>query len=226
MASSRPRASKPHRKRSVGPSKPRARVSTNMPAERGSVSSRMGQECGATMALDIQKLTSLSNEGRQAVAEAFDALEHWRNEIRATNERCLTKVLDQVANAHRALGWPEQATNTAKEQFLKASSMQSQTIEQAMDLWQQQLKAQNWRSGVAGSMLQAPTPSQFTQPASEMMRFSGMTLTPFNLWIEAARAWQRAWLSTMFGGTLAEPSSMTSTRRTEPTTREGRPNRS
>jgi len=178
------------------------------------------------MALDVEKLTSLSSEGRQAVAQAFDALEHWRNEIRAANERCLTKVFDQVANAHRALGWPEHATNAAKEHFLKASSMQSQMIEQAMDLWQQQLKAQNWRSGGAGSMLQAPTPSQFTQPASELMRFSGMPLTPFNLWIEAAQAWQRAWLSTMFGGALAEPSSMIPTRRTEPSTREDRPNRS
>jgi hypothetical protein len=177
------------------------------------------------MALDIEKLTSLSTEGRQAVAEAFDALEHWQNEIRAANERCLTKVFDQVTNAHRALGWPEHATNAAKEHFLKASSVQSQMIEQAMDLWQQQLKAQNWRSGAAGSMLQVPTPSQFTQPASEMMRFSGMTLTPFNLWIEAAQAWQRAWLSTVFGGALAEPSSMTSTRRREPAT-EDRPSRS
>ena len=177
------------------------------------------------MALDVEKLTSLSSEGRQAVAQAFDALEHWRNEIGAANERCLTKVFDQVANAHRALGWPEHATNAAKEQFLKASSMQSQMIEQAMDLWQQQLKAQNWRSGGAGSLLQAPTPSQFTQPTSELMRFSGMPLTPFNLWIEAAQAWQHAWLSTMFGGALAQPSSMIPTRRTDPSPREDRPNR-
>ena len=176
------------------------------------------------MALDITKLTSLSNEGREAVAEAFVALEHWRSEIGAANERCLTKVLDQVANAHRALGWPEQATCAAKEHFLKASSIQSQMIEQAMDLWQQQLKAQNWRSGAVGAMFQAPTRPQFTQPASEMMRFSEMTLTPFNLWIEAAQAWQRAWISTMFSGALPEP--ITSTQMTEPSTREGKPSRS
>src|SRR5262249_32940577 len=153
-------------------------VSTDMPPERSSVSLRGEQACGAIMALDIQNLTSLSNEGRQAVAEAFNALERWRNEIRAANARCLTEVLDQVTAAHRALGWPEQATNVAKEHFLKASSIQAQMIEQAMDLWQQQLKAQNRRSGAAGSALQAPTPSQSTRPASEMMRFGGMTLTP------------------------------------------------
>jgi hypothetical protein len=183
------------------------------------------QNAEAIMDLDIQKLTSLSNEGRQAAAEAFDALEHWENEVRAANERCLTKVIDQVAKAHRALGWPEQATTATREHLLKASSIQSQMIEQAMDLWRQQLKAQNWRSGVSGSALQAPTPSQ-SHPASELARFSEMTVTPFNLWIEVAQAWQRAWISTVFGGTLPEASSMTSTRGTEPLQGEGRQSRS
>jgi hypothetical protein len=177
------------------------------------------------MALDIQRLTSLSDEGRKAVAEAFDALENWRNEVRAANERCLTKVFDQVTNAHRALGWPEQATSAAKEHLLKASSTQSQMIEQAIDLWQQQLKAQNWRSGTPGSFFQNPSPSQFALPTSEMMSFGGTALTPFMLWMEAAQAWQRAWISTMSGGTLSEPP-MTSTRRTEFSTRERGPARS
>jgi hypothetical protein len=158
----------------------------------------------------------LSNEARQAVAEAFDALEHWRNETRAANERCLTMVFDQVAHAHRALGWPEQVTNAAKEHFLKASNIQSQMIEQAMELWQQQLKAQNWRSGVPGSLLQPPRPSQFTLPTSEMAGLGETALTPFMLWIEVAKAWQRAWISTMAGGALPEPSSMASSRRAEP----------
>jgi len=178
------------------------------------------------MVLDSHKLTSLSNEVRQAVAEAFDVLESWRNDVRAANERSLTKVFDQVANAHRALGWPERATCAAKEHFLKASSIQSQMIEQAMEVWRQQLRAQNSHSRVPGSQVQAPTPSQFTLPTSEMMRSGGMTLTPFMLWIEAAQAWQRAWLSTMSGGDLPEPSTMTSTRRGEASTRDDRPSRS
>src|SRR5262245_5658437 len=174
------------------------------------------------MGLDIPKLTSLSSDARQAVTEAFDALEHWRNEVRAANERCLAKALDQVANAYRTMGWPEQATKDAKEHFLKAASTQSQMIEQAIELWQQQLKAQDWRSG---STFQTPTPWQFAQ-APEMMRLSEMTLTPFTLWIEAAQAWQRAWVSTMFGGALPEHSSMSTARKTEPSGREGTPSRS
>jgi hypothetical protein len=223
MARSRRRPDKPHRKGGATRSEPRARDSTNMLAEPGLVHSRRGRRHGATMTLDIASLTSLSNEARQAVAEAFDAVEHWQKEIRAANERCLTKVCDQVTNAHRALGWPEQVTSAANEHFLKASSIQSQMIEQAMEAWQRQLQVHNWRSGIPGSQFHAPTPSQVNLPTSELMRFGGMTLTPFMLWMEAAQAWQRAWVSTVFGGAPPEPSSTASTGRGEPLARDHRP---
>jgi hypothetical protein len=155
------------------------------------------------MTLDVQSLTSLSSEARQAVTAAFDAVAHWRNEIAAANERCLTKVLDQVADAHRALGWPEQVTAAVKEHFLKTSKIQSDMIEQAMDVWQQQLKSQNTRPVVPGFIFQAPAPSQFTVPVSEMMRLSEMTLAPFKLWMEAAETWQRTWMTAVVGRSLA-----------------------
>jgi hypothetical protein len=174
------------------------------------------------MALDIRKLTSLNDETRQAVAEAFDALEEWRVEIGAANERCVTKVFDKVTKAYRSLGWPEEAIKTAHEQFRKASSIQCEMIEQAMNLWQQQLQAQNWRSRTP-STLQAQTPSQFSSSASDL---TGTTMNPFMLWMEAAQAWQRAWVSTMSGGALSDRSSKSPTRTAEPSTSEGRPSRS
>jgi hypothetical protein len=178
------------------------------------------------MTPDVKSLTSLSNEARQAVLAAVDALEQWRNEIVAANERCLTKVLDQVTNAHRALGWPERATAAAREHFLNAAKLQSGVIEHATDMWQQQLKAQNARSGVPGLIAQAPAPFQFTMPVSEMMRFGEMTLAPFKLWIEAAETWQRSWITAMSGGAPREVSSMTkafSTQPPEPSMRESGP---
>jgi hypothetical protein len=147
----------------------------------------------------------------------------------AANERSLAKVLDRVTDAHRALGWPEQVTVAAKEHFLKASKIQSHMIEQAMDVWQQQLKSQTVRSGVPGFIFQTPASAQFTMPVSEMMRFGEMTLAPFKLWIEAAETWQRTWMIAMSGGALPEPSSMTkapASQRLEASTRESRPSRS
>jgi hypothetical protein len=172
------------------------------------------------MTLDVQSLTSLSNEARQAVTAAFDAVAHWRNEIVAANERCLTKVLDQVTDAHRALGWPEQVTRAAKEHFLQASKIQSHMLDQAMDAWQQQLKTQHAQSGIPAFIFQASVPSQFTIPASEMM------LTPFKLWIEAAETWQRTWMTAMSGRAFPEFSSMArapSSQGLEASTRETRP---
>jgi hypothetical protein len=181
------------------------------------------------MTLDIQGLTSLSNEAREAVTAAFDAVARWRNEIVSVNERWLTKVLDQVTDAHRALGWPEQVTRAARENFRQASKIQSHMIDQAMDAWQQQLKTQHARSGIPGFIFQAPAPSQSTIPASEMIRFSEMALAPFKLWIEAAETWQRTWMTAMSGGAFPGPSSMArapSSQGLEASTRESRPSRS
>src|SRR5262245_51360296 len=142
---------------------------------------------------EIRNLTSLSNEARQAVTGAFDALSHWRDEIFSANDRCLTKVLDQMAAAHRAMGWPDHVTSAAKDSLLRASKAQTQMIDQVMDAWEQQLKSSNvpWAMP-EGLKFQMPafSESAFTAPMSEMMRFGEMTLVPFRLWFQAAEAWQ------------------------------------
>ena len=68
---------------------------------------------------DIRNLTSLSNEARQAAISAFDALGQWRGEISSANDRYLTKVLDQMAVAQRAMGWPDHVTAGAREHLLE-----------------------------------------------------------------------------------------------------------
>jgi hypothetical protein len=153
------------------------------------------------MASDVRSLTSLSNEAREAVTAGFDALARWRDETFAANDRCLTKVLDQVAAAHKALGWSDQATAVARDYLLKASKLQAQMIDHVMDAWEQQLKSQNAR------VFQLPTSSgsAFTDPVSEMMRFGELTLAPCKLWIESAETWQRNLAVTMAGSTLPNP---------------------
>jgi hypothetical protein len=144
---------------------------------------------------DIGRLTTLSKESRQAVTHAFEALEQWRDEIFSANERCLTKVLDQMAAAHRAMGWPDHVTAAAKEHLLKASKIQTHMIDQVMDAWEQQLKSQ--RGAPEALRLPAVSGSPFIDPASEMMRLGEMTLAPFKLWMEVAEAWQRTWAAAM-----------------------------
>ena len=50
---------------------------------------------------------SLSNEARQALTAAFDAMSDWREGITAANERCLPKLLDQMTAVQHAMGWPD-----------------------------------------------------------------------------------------------------------------------
>jgi hypothetical protein len=146
---------------------------------------------------DIDKLRSISSESRRAVASAFEALEQWRDEIFSANDRCLTKVLDQMAAAHRAVGWPDHVTAAAREHLLKASKVQTQMIDQVMDAWERRLKSEEVaRSLPEGLAFQMPA---FSDPVSEMMRLGEMTLVPFKLWIQAAEAWQRNWAAAMSG---------------------------
>jgi hypothetical protein len=146
---------------------------------------------------DVGKLRSLSSESRRAVTSAFEALDQWRDEIFSANERCLTKVLDQMAAAHLAAGWPENVTAAAREHLIKASKVQTQMIDQVMDAWERRLKSQD----VARSLPEELTFQMpgFSDPVSEMMRLGEMTLVPFKLWIQAAEAWQRHWAASMSG---------------------------
>jgi cellobiose-specific phosphotransferase system component IIA len=90
---------------------------------------------------DIRTLTLHSSDAREAVTSAFEALEKWRDEAFAVNERHLTKALDLVAGSQRALGWPDHVATATREYLLKASKIQTQMISQVMDAWEKQLKS-------------------------------------------------------------------------------------
>jgi hypothetical protein len=157
---------------------------------------------------EINKLTSLSSDTRQAVTTAFEALEQWRDEIFSVNERHLTKVLDQVASLQRAMGWPDQFTVAAKEQLTRASKTQTYMIDQVMDAWEHQLKASTIPAGLPESFrFQAPAlfGSAFIDPVSEMKRLQELTLAPFKFWIQAAEMWQRNWADVMSGSAESRP---------------------
>lgn len=139
-------------------------------------------------AAEIRNFTWLNGEARHAVMHAFYAVSQWRDEIALANDRYLTRVLDQVAAAQRAQGWPHSVTVATREHLLRASKLQTQMIDQLMGDWEHQLK----------SRTALPDPSMLrltsaADPLSEMIRLGEMTLTPFKLWLNAAEAWQRSW---------------------------------
>jgi hypothetical protein len=143
-------------------------------------------------AAEIRSFTWLNGETGQAVMDAFNAATQWRDEITLANDRYLTKVIDQVAAAQRAQGWPNSVTVATREHLLRASKVQTQMIDQLMGDWEHRLKSQ--------ATLPDPSALRMTataDPMTEMVRLGQMTLTPFKVWLSAAEAWQRSWAEAM-----------------------------
>jgi hypothetical protein len=59
----------------------------------------------------------LSDEARKAVNAAFDAISTWRTETVNTSDKNLERVIDKLATAARALGWPEEIVDSARAQI-------------------------------------------------------------------------------------------------------------
>ena len=137
---------------------------------------------------DFTTVTTLSNETRQAVKAAFDALSNWRDDTAAANGRCLAKVLDQMAATARVMGWPEQAISAMRQYLQNASKMQIGMIDKVMDAWEQQLKSPSAPLAVPQNLVEQ-------LPGLSRSAFSGAMpeLTPFAPWTFWLEVWQRNW---------------------------------
>jgi hypothetical protein len=91
-------------------------------------------------------MISLNDEARKSILETLDALRQWSNEIDAVNDRCLTKAIDHMAAAQRAMGWPDHVTTSetgtlpggmhyfilftaVRDTLMKASKLQTDVID-------------------------------------------------------------------------------------------------
>src|SRR5262249_37764358 len=59
----------------------------------------------------------LSDEARQAVKEAFDAMSNWGAETAKNNEKNSERVIEKMAAAAQALGWPVQIVDATRAQL-------------------------------------------------------------------------------------------------------------
>src|SRR5262249_3764969 len=82
----------------------------------------------------------LTKEARDGVNTALKALSTWRNEIADTNQKNGKKVIEEMAAAATALGWPEQVVDTARMQLQSIAEMQIKVMDQLTDAWEEQIK--------------------------------------------------------------------------------------
>ncbi len=144
----------------------------------------------------MQQMKELNDEARKAVNSAFDALNDWRNDMAAASERYSSKVFDQMTEATRAMGWPDDVVNATRQQLQNASRMQLQMMDQVMDAWKMQLR----NPGTSFQMPQMPEmPGMPGMPdfSKGMGDLGGMASAPFQFWMQAAEMWQKNWASAM-----------------------------
>ena len=145
-------------------------------------------------------IPGLSNRARDAVNAAFDAMSSWRNETADSSEKHSKQVIEKMAAAAAALGWPEQIVDAARMQMQGITEMQIKTIDHMMDAWEEQLKLPNPMTASPSAMLSKlkslpgfgatgswPGAAAFQQAATN----------PMQLWMQFAQQWQKSWTDAM-----------------------------
>ena len=141
----------------------------------------------------------LSDEARQAVNAAFDAMSAWRIETVKNNEKNSEEVLEKMAAAAGALGWPEQIVDATRAQLQSITKMRIQMIDQMMDIWEEQIKSPNPMTA-SSAMLSKLKALPGALPAGTWPNadaFAGAAMNPMQFWVQFAEQWQKAWRDAM-----------------------------
>jgi hypothetical protein len=138
----------------------------------------------------------LEKEVREAVNAALKAMSSWRSDITDTSEYNGKRVIEKMAAAAAALGWPEQIVDAARVQMQNIAEIQIQTIDQMMDAWEEQLKLPTAAPPSILSKLKTPNISPATTwPSVEA--FQKAATNPLQFWTQCAAQWQKSWVDTM-----------------------------
>lgn len=131
-------------------------------------------------------IPGLSSKAREAVKDAFEAMSDWRSEVADDNERNTKRVIEKIAAAAAALGWPNQVVDAARAQMQSAAEMQVRALDNMMDAWEEQLK----------SPLTA-SPSAMLSKLSASPDFGSAVANPMQFWMQSVEQWQKLWTNSM-----------------------------
>ena len=131
----------------------------------------------------------LSDEARKAVNAAFDAMSAWRTDIASTSEKNVEQVIAKMAVAARALGWPEQVVDATRSQIQSIIKMQTQTMDQIMDAWEEQIKSPNPSQPILSKLKSFPGLGAVDAWSSASQMAS---MNPLQIYMQFAQQWQKA----------------------------------
>ena len=154
-----------------------------------------GPDAAKPRTFDPISVPGLSDEALKAVNAALKAMSTWRNEIVAVGGKNSKQVIEKMAAAAAALGWPEQIVEAARAQMQSMADMQINTIDQMIDAWEEQLKLPNPMTASPAAMLSKLTsmPGFGTVGGPP----NGTAANPMQLWMQMAEQWQKSWADTV-----------------------------
>jgi len=142
---------------------------------------------------DPKSIAGLATEAREPVNAALKAMSTWRNELADASEKNGKQVIEKMAEAAAALGWPEQIVDATRTQLQSIANMQIKTMDRMMDAWEEQIKSPNASSAMLSKL-------KSMSPFSSMANWPGpgtAQMNPFGLYMQVAQQWQKAWTDAM-----------------------------
>src|SRR5262249_11628298 len=139
-------------------------------------------------------IPGVSGKAREAVTALFQAIAEWQSEIAKLDEKNTKPVLDKMAAAAAALGWPKQIVDAARMQMHSITDVQTKAMEQIRGAWEEQLKLPNPTAMSPNAMLSKlkSTPGFGTPggwPTADA--FQTAATAPFAFWMECGKQWQK-----------------------------------
>ena len=158
----------------------------------------MAKQDKSNRKFDPMAVPGLSSEAREAVSAAFEAMSTWRTETVQSSEKNLEQVIEKMAAAGRALGWPQQIVDATRSQMQTMTKMQIQMMDQLMDAWEEQIKSPN-----PSAMLSKLTSLSSFSPAGSWPNLGDVsTMNP----MQFVEQWQKMWSDAMAFWTKAASS--------------------
>jgi hypothetical protein len=147
----------------------------------------------STRKFDPMAVPGLSNEARDAVNAAFEAMSTWRTETVDNSEKNLGQVIVKMAAAARAVGWPEQIVDATRSQMQTVTKTQIQMMDQMMDAWEEQIKSPN-----PSAMLSKLKSLSGLNPAGTWPNLADTyAMNPVQLHMQFVEQWQKVWSDAM-----------------------------
>jgi hypothetical protein len=153
------------------------------------------------MAIKFEEIAAphLSDAARKAVNEAIDAISTWRSDTLSSSEKNSERVIEKMAAAARALGWPERIVDATREQLQNVKKMHIEMLDRVMDVWEEQIKSPDPIAASAAILARLNSFPSFGAASSwpNADASERAVMNPLQFYTQLIEQWQKAWTDAM-----------------------------